>query len=205
MNLFLGNFIPLANERKAFLKVPTRLQYQYGLKALRFQDVLDTFKSHKIKNTKHFCKLTYLLSNLVDIILKFDDCYVKLNKSFLKMQKRILNSFKMNRFVLLQDDSKTNDAFVRQASLNSNKNTSVKTPVLAKPSLGFFINSFKDICVTHPCNHLNLAFYGQPFARLHLAYKETVKPSEKFSLLGLVAQNLASSPLEHLRLNPELF
>jgi|GEM_PF-756998 len=205
MNLTLGVFIPLANERKNFFKVPTRLQYQNGLKPLRFQGVLNTFEPHRINQKSQFRQFPYLQSDLVENVLKFDDCYIKINKSFSLKQQITLNSFKMSLFGLPHKKCKTNGEFVCQASLNSKKNTRVKTLVLVKTSLGFFQSCRKTIYSTRPCIHLNMAFNGQPVARLLLADKETVKPSEIFSLLGLVAQNLASSPLEQLGSNPELF
>lgn len=206
MNLILGTLIPLTNERKSFLKVPSRFLFKNGLKPLRFLVVLNTFIAHSVNQKSQLFQSSGLQFNLVDKVLKLNDGYTKKNKVCPRKQQLNLGSIKTGLFGSRDKACKMNSDSIRavicQVSLNSKTHTIVKTPVLAKPSLGFSKGCGKHICSTRPCIHLNMVFKGQPVARLQLAEKGTVKPSEIFSLSGLDAQNLTDSPLEQLGFNP---
>ena len=206
MNLILGILLPLANERRNFFKVSPRFQCQNDLQTSRSQGVLKTFNNIEVNQKSQVFQSPSLQSNLVDKILKFNDGYIKKNKACPRKQQLNLGSYKISLFVSRDKMCKMNCDSIctvtSQVFLNSKTQMLVKTLVLASSSLGFSQSCGKHICSTRPCIHLNMVFKGQPVARLQLAEKGTVKPSEIFSLLGLDAQNLADSPLEQLGLNP---
>lgn len=206
MNLILGISVPLANERKNFFKVTSRFQCQNDLKTLRCQGVLNTFDPNSVNQKSRVFKSSGLQFILVDKILKFNDGYIKKKNAYPRKQQLNLGLYKMclfgSRDKLCEITGDSICSVVCRVSFNSKTHTLVKTPVLERPSLCFSQGCGKHICGTRPCIHLNMVFKDQPVARLQLAEKGTVKPSEIFSLLGLDAQNLADSPLEQMGLNP---
>ena len=72
-----------------------------------------------------------------------------------------------------------NDGYIKKNALD-------KTLVFAKPSLCFFQSAEKHNCSIRQGLHSAIFFHDQSSARLQLTDKGTVKPSEIFSLLGLM-------------------
>ena len=140
-------------------------------------------------------------------------------KNFFKVPTRLLNQNDFNplRCQGILKHFSIQSKVVKPLSLQSNfvdknlnindgyikKNALLKTIVFAKPSLCFFQTPGKHNCSIRQGLHSAMAFHDQSSLGLQLTDKETVKPYDIFSLLGLVAQNPSDSSLEQLGLNPE--